>query len=74
VVKIVGDDYDDDSFVYYDLLLYGCKCLIMQWWIGEDIIWWWKLYNIELVICVLSSLYMKVHTSWSCWVFGEERN
>jgi len=29
--------------------------------VGEYIIWWCKLYNIELVICALSSLYLKVH-------------
>jgi len=28
---------------------------------GEDIIWWCKLYNIELINCTLSSLYLKVH-------------
>jgi len=54
---------------------------------GEDIICWWKLYNIELVICALSSLYLKAHAfivMLSLWWrtkfvrvyvgYGEERN
>jgi len=28
---------------------------------GEDIIWWSELYNIELVIYALWSVYLKVH-------------
>jgi len=40
------DDFGDD-----DLLMYGCKYLMIQMvGFSEDIIWWWELYNIELWI------------------------
>jgi len=51
-VLIIIDDHDDESFVGYNLQMVV---------FGEDIIWWCKLYNIELMICALSSPYLKVH-------------